>query len=87
MSTTWLKCAFWGTISSYAVSVVWERQEPPLLNKWFNCNPELFLMSPFLDIRYICYKMNLGVICYEKNGCDCYSNFWASAICYVLLNV
>ena len=32
--TTWLKCALWGiNIPSYAVSVVWERQEPILLNK------------------------------------------------------
>ena len=41
---TWLKCALWGiSLPYYAVSVVWERQEPILLNKWFNCNPELFL--------------------------------------------
>ena len=39
-------------IPSYAVSVVGERQEPLLLNKWFNCNPELFLPTPFLDVRY-----------------------------------
>ena len=37
-------------IPSYAVGVVWERQEPPLLNKWFNCNPELFLTTPSLDV-------------------------------------
>ena len=43
----WLMCALWGNeIPTYAVSVVWERQEPLLLNKWFNCNPELFLTTP-----------------------------------------
>ena len=32
--TMWLKCTLWGiSIPSYAVSVVWERQEPLLLNK------------------------------------------------------
>ena len=36
------------------VSVVWERQEPPLLNKWFNCNPELFLTTPpWMSVTYI----------------------------------
>ena len=51
----WLKCILWGTIPSYAVSVVWERQEPLSLNKWFNCNQELFLMFSLPSwIRYIC---------------------------------
>ena len=31
VSTTWLKCALWGTIPSYAVSGVWERRKPQLL--------------------------------------------------------
>ena len=54
MSTTWLKCALWGTIPSYAMSVVWERREPLLLNKWFNCNQELFLLIPLPSgIRYM----------------------------------
>ena len=39
-------------IPSYAVSVVWERQEHLLLNKWFNCNPELFPTTLLLDVRY-----------------------------------
>ena len=53
MWTTWLKCALRGiSIPSYAVSVVWERPEPLLLNKWFSCNPELFLTILLLDIRY-----------------------------------
>ena len=34
------------------MSVVWERPEPLLLNKLFNCNPELFLTILLLDIRY-----------------------------------
>ena len=41
LCTTWLKCALWGiSLPSYAVSVVWERQEPLLLNTLFNCNQE-----------------------------------------------
>ena len=31
VSNTWLKCALWGTIHSYAVSGVWERRRPQLL--------------------------------------------------------
>ena len=46
-------------IPSYAVSVVWERQEPPLLNKWFNCNPELFLTTTSPDVRYTCSDISL----------------------------
>ena len=39
-------------IPSYTVSVVWERQEPILWNKLFNCNPELFLTTPSLNVCY-----------------------------------
>ena len=41
-----------GTLGK-AVSVVWERREPLLLHKWFNCNQELFLLIPLPSwIRY-----------------------------------
>ena len=51
MSTTWLKCALWGTIPSYAL---WScgRGGASLLNKWFNFTQSCSL-PPCLDICYI----------------------------------
>ena len=41
-------------IPSYAVSVVWEKQEPLLLNKWLNCKPGVVLLLSLPGwIRYI----------------------------------
>ena len=68
LHTTWLKCALWGfSIPSYAVSGVWERQEPLLLNKWFNCNQELFsaVSSPLLNPLHM-HCLSCAVIQMER---------------------
>ena len=62
-------------IPSYAVSVVWERQEPPFVN----CNPELFLTSLSLDVRYtycivIFYHAIMNMISLYRAMISCFSS-------------
>ena len=79
MSTSWLKCALWGTLPSYAL---WScgRGSASLLNKWFSCTQSCSLPPcPDICYTYMIYT-NIYIITFALAlimCCKCIYNFYA----------